>query len=83
MHPVAMSFDHSSLNGFILNAWPCPVLGSFSCEFHTIKHAIIRRIITIPGFTENRCRVWHIAGKWGCCQIGVKEARITALLNGI
>jgi nucleotide-binding universal stress UspA family protein len=38
-----------------LNAWPCPVLGSLSCKFHTIKHAIIRRLITIPRFTENRC----------------------------
>jgi hypothetical protein len=54
MHPSVMAFDHSSLNGFILNAWPCPVLGSLSCEFNTVKHAIIRRLITIPKFTENR-----------------------------
>jgi hypothetical protein len=55
MHPFVMAFDQSLLNGLILNAWPCPVLGSLACEFHTMKHAIIRRLITIPKFTENCC----------------------------
>jgi hypothetical protein len=40
-----MAFNHSSLNGFILNAWPCPVLGSLTCSnSHPIKHATIRRL---------------------------------------